>query len=168
MTTQNIQESNEVYRKTHEAYPNYFRGFSIRNCIADIGQLIKNSNIKTVTDYGCGQAGAWKLYDLKDLWQLQKVHLYDPGVEIYAQRPLPLHDLVICIDVMEHIPEHLVDKILTDICRSAKKAVFFNISTRPASKQLIDGSNAHATVKPRDWWQAKINKIDKLVIAHYQ
>jgi hypothetical protein len=68
---------------------------------------------------------------------------------------------------MEHVPEHLVDKVLADICRLANKAVFLNISTRPASKHLVDGSNAHATVKPAVWWQTKLDKLDKLIITHY-
>lgn len=167
MTTQTLQDSNELYRQTHEAHPDYFAGYSIMEYVFDIGQLIKFSNITTVIDYGCGKARAWKQYNLKQLWKLHDVQLYDPGVTEYALKPYTARDLVICTDVMEHVPEHLVDEVLADICRLANKAVFLNISTRPASKLLVDGSNAHATVKPAHWWQAKIDKLDKLVIVRY-
>lgn len=167
MTTQTLQDSNELYRKTHEAHPDYFAGYSIMEYVFDIGQLIKFSNITTVIDYGCGKARAWKQYNLRQLWKLQEVQLYDPGVTEYALKPHTARDLVICTDVMEHVPEHLVDEVLADICRLANKAVFLNISTRPASKRLVDGSNAHATVKPAVWWQAKIDKLDKLVIVRF-
>ncbi len=135
--------------------------------VFDIGQLIKFSNITTAIDYGCGKARAWKQYNLKQFWRLQDVQLYDPGVAEYALKPHTARDLVICTDVMEHIPEHLVDEVLADIFRLANKAVFLNISTRPASKRLVDGSNAHATVRPAAWWQAKLNQMDKLVIVRF-
>ena len=167
MNTQTLQDSHELYRLTHEQHPDYFAGYSIMEYVFDIGQLIKYSNITTAIDYGCGKARAWKNNNLKALWKLQDIQLYDPGVEEYAIKPYTPRDLVICTDVMEHVPEHLVDEVLADICRLAKKAVFLNISTRPASKLLVDGSNAHATVKPAAWWQAKINKLDKLVIVRY-
>lgn len=170
MNTMNIQtlnESYEVYKQTHEKYPDYFAGFSIMEYVFEIGDLIKKSNITSVLDYGCGKARAWKQYNLKQLWKLHDVKLFDPGVEEYAIKPLTGCDLVICTDVMEHVPEHLVDTVLADVCRLANKAVFMNISTRPASKTLTDGTNAHATVRPAQWWQAKIDKLDKLVMVRY-
>lgn len=167
MNTQTLQDSNELYRKTHEAHPNYFGGYSIMECAFEIGTLIKFSNISTAIDYGCGKARAWEEYKLRQLWKLRDVQLYDPGVVEYAVKPLAARDLVICTDVMEHVPEHLVDEVLVDICRLANKAVFLNISTRPASKLLVDGSNAHATVKPAAWWQTKIDKLNKLIIVKY-
>lgn len=167
MTIQTLADSNELYRQTHEAHPDHFAGFSIMEYVFDIGTLIKYSNVTTVIDYGCGKARAWKQHNLKALWKLTDVQLYDPGVEEYALKPYTPRDMVICTDVMEHVPEHLVDEVLTDICRLANKAVFLNISTRPASKLLVDGSNAHATVKPAAWWQKKIDALDKFVVVRY-
>lgn len=167
MNTQTLKESYDVYKQTHEKHPDYFAGFSIMEYVFEIGDLIKKSNVTSVLDYGCGKARAWKQYNLKQLWKLQEVKLFDPGVEEYAIKPFTGCDLVVCTDVMEHVPEHLVDDVLADVCRLANKAVFFNISTRPASKVLVDGTNAHATVKPAHWWQAKLDKLDKFVIVRY-
>lgn len=167
MNLQTLEESNDVYRRTHEARPDYFKGYSIVKHVYDIGNLIKDSNIETVIDYGCGKARAWKQYNLEALWELRETYLYDPGVAFYDTKPICARDLVICTDVMEHIPEHLVDDVLADICSLANKAVFFNISTRPSTKILVDGSNAHATVKPQRWWQQKINRLDKFIITKY-
>lgn len=167
MTSQALQNSHELYRQTHEAYPDYFAGFSLSDYIFEIGNLIKYSNITTCIDYGCGKARAWDQYGLRQLWKLQRVTLFDPGVEQYSTKPKEPADLVICTDVLEHVPEEVVDEVLQDITALAKKAIFLNISTRPASKKLVDGSNAHATVKPSHWWQSKLDKINKLVIVHY-
>jgi len=167
MTSPSLQKSNELYRLTHEKYPDNFAGFSMMEYVYDIGKLIQHSNITTCLDYGCGKARAWKQYNLATLWKLQHVDLYDPGVEQYAVKPSRTSDLVLCMDVMEHVPEGCVDEVLADINSLAKKAIFFNICVRPASKTLVDGSNAHATVKPQQWWREKLNKIDKLVIVHF-
>lgn len=167
MPSQELQNSIDVYRQTHIAHPEYFTGHSLTTYTSEINALIQHSNIKTCIDYGCGKARAWSYHNLAGLFGLDKVVLYDPGVEQYSTRPADSCDLVLCIDVLEHVPEECVDEVLIDICSLAKKAVFLNISTRPASKRLVDGTNAHATVKPKHWWQTKIEKMNKLVIAHY-
>ena len=167
MSTQTLKQSHEVYRQTHEKYPEFFAGYSIMEYVFEIGNIIKHTNISTVIDYGCGKARAWKEYNLQRLWNLRDVQLYDPGVEQYALKPYTPRDLVICTDVLEHVPEHLVDEVLGDISKLATKAIFFNVSTRLASKTLVDGTNAHATVKPAAWWQKKFDAMDKLVFVHY-
>lgn len=166
--SQELQNSIDVYRQTHIAHPEYFTGYSLTTYVSEINALIQHSNIKTCLDYGCGKAHAWSYHNLSVLFGLDKVVLYDPGVERYSMRPADSCDLVLCIDVLEHVPEGCVDEVLLDICSLAKKAVFLNITTRPATKKLVDGTNAHATVKPKHWWQAKIEKMNyKLIIAHY-
>lgn len=162
-----LDESNDLYRQTHEKHPDYFAGFSIMEYVFDIGELIKHSNITTALDYGCGKARAWKQYNLRHLWKLHEVAFYDPGVAEFANMPGNKRDIVLCIDVLEHVPEHLIDEVLDNLDRLSKKAIFLNICTRPASKTLVDGSNAHATVKPASWWQSKLDRINKLVIVHY-
>ena len=162
-----LQKSLDVYHQTHLKRTDYFRGNSLVGYISEIKGLIDHSNIKTCLDYGCGQAKAWSFHNLQQLFGLEKITLFDPGVDKYSSRPVEQADLVLCIDVLEHVPEKFVDEVLSDICSFAKKAIFLNISTRPASKRLVDGTNAHATVKPKQWWQSKIDSLDKHIIAHY-
>jgi len=165
--SQELQNSINVYRDTHIKHPEFFTGHSLTTYTSEIEALIKHSNIKTCIDYGCGKARAWSFHNLQTLFGLDRVFLYDPGVEQFSNKPTEQADLVLCIDVLEHVPESCVDEVLIDLCSLAKKAVFLNISTRPASKKLVDGTNAHATVKPKHWWQSKINTMNKLIIAHY-
>lgn len=168
MNTSNItlEQSYQVYKDTHRKYPNYFLGHSLRDFVPVIRDMIAYSNIFTVLDYGCGKARMWKEERLDKLFGVN-VTLFDPGVEEYASKPEGQFDLVICTDVMEHVPEHLVEDVLEDINQYASKAIFFNISTRPAKKILTDGTNAHATVKPAEWWDERINTINKYVVTHY-
>lgn len=164
--SQALQASHELYRQTHESRPDIFRGNSINTYRNNLKQLIQNSNIKTCLDYGCGNAEPWKR-GLKSELGLQKLFLYDPGTKEYRARLERTVDLVTVIDVLEHVPENCVDEVLFDISNYANKAIFLSISTKPASKKLVDGSNAHATVKPEEWWREKINKINKYTIAFF-
>ena len=166
MTIQKLQNNNELYRQLHQN-PDMFKGMSLKMYIPEIGMLIKNSNIQSINDYGCGKARAWQKYNLKHLWELVDVGLYDPGVEEYSIPIIVARDLVLCIDVLEHIEPDYIDDILDDIDRLSTKAVFFNICTRPANKILPDGRNAHLLVRPQEWWEEKLKRFNKLVITHY-
>lgn len=168
MTIQTLEDTYKVYKDTHDRNPKFFRGYSIVPYIPEIMQLIRTSNIKNVIDYGCGKAEAWEHHNLKEIFKLDEIILFDPGVEKYAKKPKNQVDLVICIDVMEHVPEHLVDDVMDEICDYSKKAIFFGISTRTSTKILTDGSNAHPTVKPENWWRDKFDKYrDHLIISRF-
>jgi FkbM family methyltransferase len=98
-------------------------------------------------DYGCGkQTLAAALPDLRVIG-------YDPAVPGLDAPPQPA-DLVVCTDVLEHVEPELIDNVLDDLCRVAKKAAFVTVATRPAVKTLADGRNAHLTVQPLAWWRA--------------
>lgn len=165
MTTQTLNDIYKVYKDTHDQNPDFFKGYSIISHLSEISYLIRTSNIKTVIDYGCGKAEAWEYHKLRQLFDIQEFLLFDPGVEKYATKPRKQTDLVICVDVMEHVPEHLVDEVIDDVCHYSKKAVFFGISTRSSNKILTDGSNAHPTVKPEKWWRDKFAKYDQHLIV---
>lgn len=164
-----LEDWHAIYKRTYEEKPGHFRGWSLKAHIGNLTNLIHNSNIESCLDYGCGPAACWTEYNLRELWGLRKAAFFDPGVEQFAARPKVPRDLVICIDVMEHVPEHLVDEVLDDINALATKVVYFAISTRTSSKKLYDNETpAHVTVKPESWWREKLKRIDKLVIVHFQ
>jgi len=166
MTILKLQNNNELYRQLHQN-PNMFQGMSLKAFIPEISTLIRDSNIDSVNDYGCGKAAAWNEYNLKNLWKLSSVGFYDPGVDEYSTDITIPRALVICIDVLEHVEPDCIDDVLDDIDRLSTKAVFLNICTRPASKILPDGRNAHLLVRPQEWWRKKLKRFNKLVITHY-
>lgn len=166
--SEKLAQSYKVYSQTYEQRPGAFSGMSLVKHIPDLTNIISGSNICNALDYGCAEAGAWKRFNLKELWGLEHVSYYDPGVERFKKIPEGRYDLVICTDVMEHVPEDCVDEVLSHIESYAKKLVFFSIATRPASKTLADGTNAHATVQRPKWWLEKINRMNVLTIAKFQ
>lgn len=153
-----LNETYEMYRQLHQN-PSIFKGGSIKSYVHDIGKMIQDSNVKTLLDYGCGKAISHKDYNLKRLWRLEKVQLFDPGVDEYSNKPEGQYDMTVCIDVMEHVPPECVDAVLADIAAYTKKVAVFSISTRPAAKHLPDGRNAHLTVKEPQWWLKKISQL---------
>ena len=136
--SQILLDSNKMYEDLHASRKNYFRGRSMVKFLSDIVYIVKESNIQSVLDYGCGKGEVWKQHGLRSLLGV-KVFLYDPGVKEFQKKPEIPADLVICVDVMEHIPESSVDDVLNEIESFSKKAILFSISTRPANKYLPNG-----------------------------
>jgi len=116
--------------------------------------IIKSLGFTDILDYGAG-----KQILKKSLGKI--VTSYDPCIPQISKKPKP-HDLVCCLDVLEHVEPNYVDHVLDDLKRVVKKKGFFVVSTVPAIKILSDGRNAHLTVRPAEWWLEKILKRFKL------
>jgi hypothetical protein len=99
----------------------------------------------TILDYGCGK-GVLREH-------VFGVTNYDPAT--FPDRPAP-HDLVCCIDVLEHVEFEQLAFVLEDLRKLTKNALFVVISTVPAMKLLPDGRNAHLIVEPPDWWRDQL------------
>jgi len=136
-----------------------FNGYSIAKHLPEIEDIIKYSNIKNVLDYGCGKAKGWHRGKYAHVIGIDpnEVYLYDPCVPDYNTYPDRQFDMVVCTDVMEHIPLDGIPIVLGNIFSLAKKAVFITVSTRPAKKMLTTDLNAHLTVQPPEWWREQIN-----------
>lgn len=99
-------------------------------------------------DYGCGKAtlGEAMPPEMQDAWQN-----YDPAIPLYSTPPMPA-DLVVCVDVLEHVEPNAIEDVLDDLQRLSRKAVLLFVDMTPASKTLPDGRNAHLLQRPIDWW----------------
>ena len=112
----------------------------------------------SVLDYGCGKARGWN--EMKRELEYPLLSLYDPGFEPYKNKPDTKSDLVICTDVLEHIPEDELPDLIREIASFANKGVFFGVSTRESKKPLPDGRNAHLTVRSVTWWETFIYDLE--------
>ena len=52
---------------------------------------------------------------------------YDPAVERWAKRPQSPHDILTCLDVLEHIEIDLIDDTIKDIKSLTKRFCFIII-----------------------------------------
>jgi hypothetical protein len=118
-----------------------------------VSKVVNDMDAKTLLDYGCGSMCnlAKVLEPDHDL----EYAGYDPAVPEYASLAEPA-ELVVCIDVLEHIEPEFLDAVLDDLKRCTLKAGFFSIHTGPAVKVLPDGRNAHLIQQPPKWWLEKL------------
>lgn len=145
-----------------------FDGRALYTELVRLGRYFKQFGVRTVLDYGCGKAryhnegfeaqfesGSAQM-TAREYWGVASVTLYDPGYAPYAKLPADTFDAVISTDVMEHLPEDDVPWVLAEIFSFARSFVFVNVASYPAVKTLPDGGNAHCTVRPAEWWRARL------------
>ena len=115
---------------------------------------IKLRDPKSILDYGCGQS---VFLDVLGLGGNVVLGRYDPAIPSYAERPGQVFDLLVSIDVLEHIEEADVPKVLQEMRECCREALIV-IDTRAAKHTLPDGRNAHVTLKSHDWWREALSR----------
>lgn len=118
--------------------------------------LIARFDARSVLDYGCGQGTLGAA--LRQTTEGVRISEYDPAIP-GKDGEAPSADLVVCTDVLEHIEPDRLTWVLEQLKSLARTAVFVAIATRPASKTLPDGTNAHLTVENGAWWQAQVEAV---------
>lgn len=59
-------------------------------------------------------------------------------------------DMVVSFDVLEHIPENKIEKVVSEIHRVSKRYVFVSIC-----EEIDRFQKFHLTVRPAEWWREK-------------
>lgn len=132
-----------------------------------VAKMIDQNKVDTVLDYGAGS----RLTLIKTIAEKKLVQRkfdyrpYEPAVEMYAKTPEPA-EMVVCIDVLEHIEPELLDNVLDDLKRVTQRIGLFTVSCVPAGKILPDGRNAHLIQEPPEWWLPKIT--DRFTLQTFQ
>ena len=164
----------EVYKKLHlngtelDSAENTFDGKSLKFFFQPIKQVIELTKSKSVIDFGCGKAKYYfeeifinknSYTNISNFWNINDVILYDPGVKDFSKYPTQKADGVICIDVVEHIPEGDAITFIEELFKLANKFVFIVIACYPAKKTLPDGRNVHLSLKSAHEWKKIIEEI---------
>jgi len=140
------EEYRELQKELHKN-PDYGRAsFYFAPLVRDVMQRFQ---CESLSDYGAGKKVLWE-----SLGKPEKYYPYDPAFPEYGEAKTA--DLVVCIDVLEHIEPELIDNVLDDLKRLVTNYGFFSIHLGPARKFLADGRNAHLIQKPADWWAEKL------------
>lgn len=141
----------EQYQKLHA--PAY--GTSAYLHFEQIAREVLSFNPKSILDFGCGRSDL-----VAHFWNdgNRRIEKYDPAIPQFKRLPGGRFDLVLCTDVMEHIPMASVDDVFEQIKDKSQSAIF-TISTIPARAKLPDGRNAHVTLLTPDEWMRWIKSI---------
>lgn len=110
---------------------------------------------KSILDYG---AGASHLKNgLKDLFpdHTLQINEYEPSIKELNVEPKE-SDLVVCVDVLEHVEPEKIDAVLDHIKEKTLKLAYIVVCTVPAQGTFDDGSNLHLIVEDHEWWTKKL------------
>lgn len=147
----------EHYREIHKTDARYGRSSQkLVGLIADVIRAGRRDDPswrpRTLLDFGCGKS---KAVDRVASRLRLKAYRYDPAIAGLETLPVQSADVVMNTDVLEHLDRNEVGMLLTDVRKLSDRA-FFNIATAPAGKKLPNGENAHSTVEPPEWWEARL------------
>lgn len=112
----------------------------------------------SILDYGTGKGKLVEKLEA-ELPPSISVTGYDPAMPKFCKKPDKNSDIVVCLDVLEHIEMQSIDAVLNDIKKLTGKFCYLVIDLQPAVKKLSDGRNAHILLAPADWW---VNKLSQL------
>lgn len=140
----------------------YFKGLTVVGYAAEIEKLVRATDSHYLIDYGSGYGEAWRELKLHQQWGVQRVECYDPAVHRFEVKPVGEFDGVLCVDVLEHLREHHVRNVVTELFAYATKFIWASVCCRAAKKTFPDGkTNLHVTVQPYAWWAAHFEACAK-------
>jgi hypothetical protein len=142
----------QQYRIIH-ASKEYGKGGDFKKWLPFIQSEIDAANVRSVIDYGCGQSS-----DIVTVFPEAKHSFYDPAIQGKDTVPEGRFDAGYCTEMLEHIPEEEVDAVLQQM-RALSGVWFMTIHTGKANQILPNGENAHCTVRPPEWWTAKVLEV---------
>jgi len=137
---------------------------------------------QNVVDLGCGRAELSKLLPYKTYtgvdissYQINKniAENEQPNSTFirHSIDKLPYEDMAfdvaICTDVMEHVPENRVDRVLKEMFRVAH-SVMLVIDCAAAKLTDKNGKNLHCTIQPYRWWMKKIKELGVIRYEDWQ
>ncbi|MGE0714055.1 MAG: class I SAM-dependent methyltransferase [Alphaproteobacteria bacterium] len=141
-----------------------FAGYAMLRHMPMIAAAMRRVGARSVLDYGSGKGALYHHdqdrlrdtdgtpVDLRRLWGVHEIALYDPAYPPFDVWPQERFDAAICVDVMEHVPEEDVDWTIDDMFRAAARLVLVVVAGYPAIKLLPNGENPHVTLRSAGWW----------------
>jgi len=144
----------EVIQEYYNIYLQYYKdgkvyGTSSEDLLDFIAPHVIGLNPKSILDYGCGRSSL-----IRNFWNdgKRELYKYDPAIREYRDIPIEKVDLVLCTDVLEHIPIGFMPKFLYNLSNFSQKAII-SVSFVPARQKLSNGKNAHITLLKQAKWE---------------
>ena len=139
-----------------------------------IAALVNLSNSRTVLVYGSDMGAPRHAVPNSDtggpngakpLWGDARVTFYDPVTSSCSEPPQDLRnaqfDGVVCLDVLDHLPEEDIPWCLDEVFGCARRFVYAAVTCYQRKTRLPNGEHAHCTVKHPDWWTHRFETTAK-------
>lgn len=163
---ENLMEQQHInlYKQLHAQDVHY--GTTSIRWLPLVQHYVADVNPDSILDFGCGKSIL--IERIKTENDISR-YRYDPAIAEYAKIPVNKVGMILNIDVMEHIPESALENVFEKI-RPLSEKVLFIISCQSAWNMLPDGSNAHCTVHPPEWWEEQLKKhfrfVEKIALSN--
>lgn len=102
---------------------------------------------RSIIDFGCGRSDL--VDELAQAAGAEAVR-YDPAIPEHSAKPEGKFDLLLSVDVLEHVPEADIEPVIAQMAACAKKAIIIIDTDAPASPET------QAIRRDRDWWAEKL------------
>lgn len=151
------QKYADLYTEYHKTN-RWMKGEFMLDYVFEIQELVFKHKPENILDFGCGKRYSYTHHKVHRLWDVP-VLFYDIGIPKYSKRPDTAQvDSIISCDVLEHIPEELIDEVLSYWAACEPKFVFCTVAGYPAIQKLPNGENAHCLIKSKEWWHKKLSQ----------
>ena len=159
-----------------------FDGGGIRLIYDELEYEIDKRGTATILDFGCGSAVHWHL-DVPIPGQRNKTtaihyfgaklrgfYRYDPAHPGYCIKPTGKFDIIMCTEVLEHVPLNELPELLTEMKSYLADGgvVILTIPRGLSSNAFPDGTNLHITLMETKEWNALLDQyFDNHVLIHH-
>ncbi|MBI5921848.1 MAG: class I SAM-dependent methyltransferase [Betaproteobacteria bacterium] len=137
-------------KQMHQDYERFGTGAVTSKHYPMLTKFIEKRKYQSVLDYGCGKGDF--LAHVQEKLPSIEVYGFDVANEKFPALPEKAVDLVVSLDVMEHIEFPLLANVLSQIRSRTNKAFVCSIANYAAAKTLADGRNAHINQFPFGQW----------------
>jgi len=160
LISKEYREQNKILHETNLQYGTsaYKHVDTVKKLIKSLEKSLNKTNV-SVLDYGAGKGLLGKYLDFP-------IYEYDPAIPGKDEIPKSA-DLVVCIDVLEHIEPDKLDAVLADLQRCTRQVGYFIIDTKPAIKTLPDGRNTHLILEDEKWWYKQLDRYFNIAALKY-
>lgn len=149
-----------------------FPGYGTKGHGAPVAPLFfQRSKPSLMADFGCARGASLKPY-LDAGYEVIPIDHCDVLDETIRKNPnvlplvkanlwadnLPKVSYGICTDVMEHIPEEYVSRVIENISKSVQHGCLWTICHVKDVWGYKIQDTLHLTIKPRTWWTQELNK----------
>lgn len=155
----------DTYGQTEEEEPRFKVSMYYLNAIR---------NARTVFEAGVGKGGFYRMaqrsYQCEGIEPsavaMKHFHADDPTVKNIFAQEVPDHyapdsfDVVVCLDVLEHIPAEDIDAVFESLCFAGKRYFIFSIANHD---DVWDGMQLHVNQMPYEEWQERLERYFSIV-----